>query len=189
MMAMKHLVICADGTWNSPQQPIPTNVLRISRAVAASNQDGHEQVVFYDWGIGSYYNKVGGGLSGSGLEKNICDCYRFIVHNYQPGDKLYFFGFSRGAFTVRSLAGFIRNCGIIRPESSDQIDYAFNEIYKKRHKKSHPRSKLAVAFRHQHAVADRSEIAFLGAFGFVGLLGCRLLSFSIMTNTCFMIWN
>ena len=69
--------------------------------------DGVQQVVFYDWGLGSYHDSVQAGAFGKGIDKNIKDDYRFIVQNYNEGDQLYFFGFSRGAYTVRSLAGFI----------------------------------------------------------------------------------
>lgn len=108
---MKRIVIFADGTWNSPEQGGSTNVLQMARAVRPV-ANGVAQVAFYDWGVGTDRKKLAGGISGAGIDKNIMDCYRFIVHNYNKGDKLFFFGFSRGAYTVRSLAGFIRKCGL-----------------------------------------------------------------------------
>ena len=57
-----------------------------------------------------------GGAFGEGIEANIRELYRFIVYNYEPGDDLYFFGFSRGAFTVRTLAGFMNKLGLIHKD-------------------------------------------------------------------------
>ena len=73
------------------------------------------QQVFYDWGVGSYGGqRISGGAFGAGLDKNIQDAYRFLVHNYVKGDEIYLFGFSRGAYTARSVAGLIRNAGILK---------------------------------------------------------------------------
>ena len=93
---------------------------------------------FYDWGVGTDRKKIAGGISGAGIDKNIMDCYRFMVHNYNPGDELYFFGFSRGAYTVRSLAGFIRNCGLLKREHAQRIPEAY-KLYRKRAKATGPR--------------------------------------------------
>ena len=97
---MKRIVICADGTWNRPEEDLakdfPTNVLKVARAVAPIGGDGVPQVVFYDWGIGSYYGSASGGAFGTGINKNIQDAYRFLVQNYDPGDELYLFGDSSG---------------------------------------------------------------------------------------------
>jgi len=111
---MKNIIICSDGTWQSPESGTATHVLRLAEGIAPEDVSGHKQVVFYDWGVGSEGDKFSGGITGKGIDKNIQDCYRFVVHNYEPGDGLYLFGFSRGAYTVRSLAGLIRNCGILR---------------------------------------------------------------------------
>lgn len=118
---MKHIVICADGTWQSPESDTATHVLRLAESVAPVSASGVPQVVYYDWGVGSDGDRLSGGITGKGIDKNIQDCYRFVVHNYAPGDALYLFGFSRGAYTVRSLAGLIRNCGILRPEHAPSV--------------------------------------------------------------------
>lgn len=97
---MKRIVICADGTWNKPEEDLakdfPTNVLKFARALAPIDNKGIEQVVFYDWGLGSYHDSATAGAFGSGINKNIADGYRFIVQNYNPGDELFFFGFTAG---------------------------------------------------------------------------------------------
>lgn len=173
---MKRIIICSDGTWNSPENEHATSVLRLANAIAPEDAQGNKQTIFYDWGVGSDGQKLAGGLSGAGIDKNIMDCYRFIVHNYDagdsssPGDRIFLFGFSRGAYTVRSLGGFIRNCGLLRREHAERIPEAYN-LYRKRTKNSHPDSPEALAFRASYAVADRTSIEFLGAWDTVGSLG------------------
>ena len=166
---MKRIAIFADGTWNSPEKGGATNVLRMTRAVQPE-AGGVEQVAFYDWGVGTDRKKLTGGISGVGIDKNIMDCYRFIVHNYDAGDQLFFFGFSRGAYTVRSLAGFIRNCGLLRRPHAHRIGEAF-KLYRKRTKASGPNESEAKAFRRRYAVADITPIEFVGAWDTVGSLG------------------
>ncbi|PCJ22436.1 MAG: hypothetical protein COA96_14490 [SAR86 cluster bacterium] len=166
---MKRIAIFADGTWNSPEKGGATNVLQMTRAVRPKAA-GIEQVAFYDWGVGTDRKKLSGGVSGAGIDKNITDCYRFIVHNYNPGDELYFFGFSRGAYTVRSLAGFIRNCGLLKREHADRIPEAY-KLYRKRSKATGPNETEAVKFRSDYAVADITYIEFVGVWDTVGALG------------------
>lgn len=166
---MKRIAIFADGTWNSPERGGVTNVLRMTRAVkpVAGNT---KQVAFYDWGVGTDRKKLTGGVSGVGIDKNIMDCYRFIVHNYDPGDQLFFFGFSRGAYTVRSLAGFIRNCGLLQRPHANQIANAFR-LYRKRTPASHPNAPESQSFRKKYAVANITPIEFVGVWDTVGSLG------------------
>src|ERR1700733_6405568 len=127
----KRIVIACDGTWNRPDQVhgdevTPSNVTKIALAVADSDGET-EQRVFYERGVGTggTLDRLGGGSVGIGLSHNVLNAYRFLAKHYVPGDDLYFFGFSRGAFTARSLAGLIGNCGILRPEHVDAIDDAF----------------------------------------------------------------
>ncbi len=97
---MKRIVICSDGTWNTPGQPAPTNVTRLARAVLPTAPDGTTQVVFYDAGIGTdggWLTRLLGGVTGKGIEKNVGDGYRFLMHNYEQGDEIYLFGYSRGS--------------------------------------------------------------------------------------------
>lgn len=131
---MKRIVICADGTWNQRDQldektgkRRPTNVTKLARAVLPQARDGVHQVVFYHEGVGTGpgMDKLTGGAFGHGMEENIRALYRDIVYNYAPGDALYFFGFSRGAFTVRSLAGFMRFAGLVEKDD----DYYVPELY------------------------------------------------------------
>ena len=177
---MKRIIICADGTWNRPEKDLtkdfPTNVLKIARAIAPVAKDGTEQVVFYDWGLGSYHSSFSGGAFGKGINKNIMDDYRFIVQNYKAGDELYFFGFSRGAYTVRSLAGLINNCGILKRNKANMTEKAF-ELYK--NSDFHPDAHESVEFRRKYAVEDKVRIKFIGVWDTVGALGVplRMLGF------------
>ncbi|PLX89596.1 MAG: hypothetical protein C0618_00850 [Desulfuromonas sp.] len=169
----KRIVICADGTWNRPEKDagkdVSSNVLKLARAIQPVGDDGIPQQVFYDWGVGSYYDPVVGGATGKGLHKNIMDDYRYIVQNYAPGDQLYLFGFSRGAYTVRCLCGLINNCGIIKRPDAALIQHAFDH-YKKPGKTYRPSGEKSVAFRTQHSHPSR-EVAFVGVWDTVGAMG------------------
>ena len=166
---MKRIAVFADGTWNSPEKSRATNVLRMARAVKPE-AGGRQQVVFYDWGVGTDRKKLSGGITGAGIDKNIMDCYRFLVHNYDDDDQLFFFGFSRGAYTARSLAGFIRNCGILKREHASKIPDAYR-LYRKRTRASRPDELESVQFRRDFAVANITPIEFVGAWDTVGALG------------------
>jgi uncharacterized protein (DUF2235 family) len=179
---MKRIVIGADGTWNSPEDENATNVITLARALApegtvAATGAAITQVVFYDWGVGTgnLEDKISGGALGKGLDKNIRDAYRFIVHNYEKGDELFLFGFSRGAYTVRSLGGLIRNCGILTRDKARLIPRAYT-IYRS---KAGPDVPTAIDFRnqnahHKDAQAERPTITFMGVWDTVGALGIPL---------------
>jgi uncharacterized protein (DUF2235 family) len=174
----KHLVICADGTWNRPEEDdddAPTNILRLARAVRPLAADGSPQHVFYDWGVGSYYDRVRGGVAGLGIHKNIMDAYRYIVQNYTPGCRIYLFGYSRGAYTVRALCGLINNCGILKRPDASRIVEAFAH-YKRTGDAYKPSGKASVAFRRRHSHRSR-RVHFVGAFDTVGALG---IPFSVL---------
>jgi len=112
----KRIVFCADGTWQSPVNN--TNVYRLFKALTVTA----DQVTYYDDGVGadaSGLDRVLQGAFGQGLLQKIQDGYTKIAHVYEPGDEIFLFGFSRGAYTVRSLAGMIANCGLPTGAFSD----------------------------------------------------------------------
>ena len=120
---MRRLIVCCDGTWNTPDHvdrgvPAPTNVVKMARAVVPVGPDGTTQIVYYHAGVGTedIFDKVTGGAFGIGLSGRVRDAYLFLVHNYHEGDELYFFGFSRGAYTARSTVGMVRKVGILNKE-------------------------------------------------------------------------
>src|ERR1041384_6013331 len=117
---MKRLIVCCDGTWNTPEQeennaPCPTNVVRLFNSLADQDANGNEQLNYYHPGVGtdgSLLAKTAGGMYGEGLDKNIKSAYSWLANHYEDGDAIYVFGFSRGAYTVRSLSGLIGRCGL-----------------------------------------------------------------------------
>jgi uncharacterized protein (DUF2235 family) len=168
---MKRIAIFCDGTWNSPDEtddgsPAPTNVVKLARAVAQRGSDGTEQVLYYDQGIGSAGAKprrIFEGLTGTGISANILQAYSFLIQHFEVDDQLFLFGFSRGAFTVRSLAGLIRNVGILRPTSADRIADAF-AMYRSRDLSSRPREIGPELFRRTHAHQNITPIHFIGVW-------------------------
>src|SRR3954451_19845061 len=129
---VKRLVICCDGTWNTPDQadgngrPCPTNVTKLAHAVADRDRAGIEQPLFYHVGVGTRPGeRLRGGAFGFGLSRDVKAAYRWIVENYDPGDELLLFGFSRGAYTARSTAGLMRNVGVLQPGHAGRIDDAY----------------------------------------------------------------
>ncbi len=170
----KKIVICADGTWNTDTETdkgtsCPTNVTKIARAIQPEDSAKIPQIIYYHSGVGTNWGqKFLGGTFGAGLFDNVVDCYRFIVNNYIEGDSLFFFGFSRGAFTVRSLAGLIRNSGILQP-GHEQFEAEAVALYRDRSDSASPNSQKAQDFRTQHSFD--SEIHFIGVWDTVGALG------------------
>lgn len=167
----KNIVVCSDGTWNRPEQAAhdyPSNVLKLCRLVKSQSSVPVQQV-FYDWGLGSYHDMVRGGLTGFGLDKNVLDAYRYVVHNYDDQSQLFLFGFSRGAYTVRALCGLINNVGILKSVYGDKIHEAWH-IYKSSLRRDHPKGERALAFAHQYSYATK-RIQFLGVWDTVGALG------------------
>ncbi len=184
---MKRIIICSDGTWNRPEENIeednPTNVLKFARGIAPKDKNGIKQIVFYDWGIGSYHDTVSGGAFAAGLEKNVMDGYRFIVHNFEPGDEIYLFGFSRGAYTVRSLCGMINNCDILNGSESSRIEEAF-QLYKNPDHK--PMSPYSIDWRKKHSIPDSCTIKFVGVWDTVGSVGLPFSFFGLIKDKhCF----
>ena len=172
----KRLVICCDGTWNSLKQPARTNVARVWDAVPGEGADGVRQLTRYLKGVGAGLPLVGhlaGGAFGWGLSAAVRDAYRFLVENYVPGDELFFFGFSRGAYTARSTVGFLRNCGVLRPEHAGLIDEAYR-LYRDRDAATGPDSPAAVRFREEHAHENVTPVRFIGVWDTVGALGIPL---------------
>jgi uncharacterized protein (DUF2235 family) len=171
----KRLVVCCDGTWNRPDEirdgvAAPTNVVKISGGVAPQDAHGMKQVPHYVVGVGTRrFEHIRGGAFGFGLSRNVLDGYRFLVEQYEPGDELFVFGFSRGAYTARSTAGLVRNCGILRREQLDRLDEAYR-LYRDPSRDTEPGGIAAERFRRQYSHPD-TEIQFVGVWDTVGSLG------------------
>lgn len=98
---------------------VPSNVTRISRALRKTGLDGKRQIIYYHSGVGtgsSFIDTLTGGILGIGISENIREVYSFIAANYESGDEIILIGFSRGAFTARSVAGIIRDIGLLTRE-------------------------------------------------------------------------
>lgn len=119
MAVRKTLVVCCDGTWNEPEgdgQESITNVLKFVRSLRNFDAGGNPQVTYYLEGVGTgegWWDKYAGGGCGIGLPDKVLRAYRFLCNNFEPGDRLFLFGFSRGAYTARALAGFIGRVGLL----------------------------------------------------------------------------
>ncbi|MGE3784024.1 MAG: DUF2235 domain-containing protein, partial [Alphaproteobacteria bacterium] len=130
----KNIVVCYDGTGNEYGRN-NTNVVRTFEAILRDQ----DQIAFYDPGIGTFSflgrtlgRRLGtlmGKAFGYGLEENIEDGYEYLMNNFVPGDTLFVFGFSRGAFTARCLVGMVCKVGILQKGSRNLIPYA-TEVYK-----------------------------------------------------------
>lgn len=149
--SLKRLVFCFDGSWNRLDADCPTNVVLLAESVRPTAKDGTSQIVYYDEGVGTAKgDRLRGGMFGVGLKTNLREAYRFLIFNFEPDDEIFVFGFSRGAFTARSFAGFIRHVGILDINNASQIDKAI-ELYEAamgRDGDDHP---SALTFRATHS--------------------------------------
>ena len=140
---MAVIAIFCDGTWNRIDSADQTHVARLAMACA---QNRAQKVLYFEGvgtgtgrisDLGRWVSKVGGGLFGWGLNRNIKAAYMALCRIYQPGDKIMVFGFSRGAYTARSLVGMIRKCGIVADPTEAVVARAF-KLYRMRGAKNAP---------------------------------------------------
>lgn len=167
----RNLIVCCDGTGNEIEEN-QSNVLKFYRLI----KKDETQIGFYDPGVGTIGDssawsrfknrakKVFGLVTGYGLDKNVLDAYRFLVQNYEDGDRIYLFGFSRGAYTVRMLAGFINMVGLLGPNNENLFNYALTA-----YKQAGSEKNLSVAWRVQKLMESRFvTIRFMGCWDTVG---------------------
>ncbi len=148
-MRGKNIVICCDGTGNEYRASENTNVVKLVRAL--DRRDRTKQIIYYDPGVGTMsapgvqtplakgMTKLLGLVFGYGMTKNISDAYLYLMNHYEPDDRVFLFGFSRGAYTVRALAGMLHMCGLLEKGSDNLVPYAI-KVYKERNIR---KSKLA----------------------------------------------
>jgi uncharacterized protein (DUF2235 family) len=131
----KNIVLFSDGTGNNAASPFKTNVWRLYQAIDIKPPSSPEeplQIVYYDNGVGTENLKplaALGGAFGIGVWQNVKDLYTFVCRNYEPGDQIYGFGFSRGAFTIRLLMGLIARCGVLKTISEASLTYCVQMAY------------------------------------------------------------
>lgn len=200
---MKRLVFCFDGTWNTLEAGRVTNVGIVAQSVASTSPDGTKQVVYYDEGVGNArygagwitrtIEKVFGGAFGHGLLANLVEAYEFLIFNYEPGDEVIVFGFSRGAFSARSFVGLLRASGVPRRSRVERVPDAIENYRTLDPRKEGDEAKLR-AFRYEHGPAvyvdddeqawrasnfpdydpdgaARLQVRYLGVWDTVGALG------------------
>ena len=214
----KNIVVFSDGTGQDggarPEQRISNiyKMYRISRDHADTGIHPSRQVVFYDAGLGTdigttaltapirFVQKLLGSVTGAGIKRNIADCYEFIVNHYEEGDRIFLFGFSRGAYTVRSLANLLMLCGVptkapggpltrYRKAVKDIAWEAVDTVLE--HGAGHPRAdfederlELANRFQLKYGSGDGSDsnVApyFIGVFDTVAALGAAGLRYLVI---------
>jgi uncharacterized protein (DUF2235 family) len=137
----KNIVVCLDGTGNEVKAKGATNVFKIVELLELT--DPSRQIVYYDPGVGTFaapsahgraergLSRLGGLALGHGIRQNLGEAYTFLMNNWQPGDKVFVFGFSRGAYTARALCGMLYRVGLLRPGSENLIPYAVR-VYARR---------------------------------------------------------
>ncbi|MCM8594555.1 DUF2235 domain-containing protein [Accumulibacter sp.] len=175
----RNLVVCCDGTWCTPEQemgalPCPTNVVRLHNLCVVDDA----QLTYYHPGVGAEGNLVervlGGGI-GLGLSRNILSAYRWLCDHYRCGDRIFLFGFSRGAYTVRSLGGFVTACGLLDLGglTEKQAWKAVEEAYDRGYRKREAIADWADDYRFLPGDTpdQRVPIHFIGVWDTVGALG------------------
>jgi uncharacterized protein (DUF2235 family) len=140
-----------------------------------------DQIAYYDPGLGTDWRKITGSIAGRGISKNILDCYAFIFEHFKANDKIFLFGFSRGAATVRSLSYFIHLFGILPKSRSDLIRRAF-KIYKIRNIKERE-NKAAVFIEKHHTMW--TTVRFIGVWDTVAALGLPIKWASFLLDRFF----
>ncbi|KAF2178815.1 hypothetical protein K469DRAFT_731418 [Zopfia rhizophila CBS 207.26] len=146
----KRLIVACDGTWMNSDNglingklSIPSNVTRISRAIKAVSQEGIPQIVNYHFGVGTQggiVDRVVGGATGEGLGDTVREGYSFLANNYHPGDEIFLLGFSRGAFTARSIAGLVGQVGLLTKEGLHALPEVFKDVQNRRDPKYIPKN-------------------------------------------------
>lgn len=177
----KRLVACFDGTWKTADDKgNATNPVKLMRAIRHVDDQDVAQITFYDKGVGTGgpIDRFRGGAFGRGLGENVRDGYRFLANNYAPGDEIYLFGFSRGAFTARSLAGLIGTCGLLTKMTLGEMMRAWN-LYRTPKKRRDPAEARAIR-RLGHG--DGVRIGCIGVWDTVGSLGIPISSLNWMNR-------
>ena len=142
----KNIIICCDGTGNEFKDPF-TNVLKLYTMLPKARRnerDRTDQITYYDPGVGTLSlpfvltwlaktaTRILGLAFGLGIARNISHAYQFLMETYEPGDKVFIFGFSRGAYTARAVAAMLYKCGLLRPGRGNMLPYALR-LFKYEH--------------------------------------------------------
>jgi hypothetical protein len=197
---MKRIVVLIDGTWNNEGTTGDTNVAKLDSADLAPQwrfikdqaTGGIVQKVHYHDGVGAegnFFKRILGGAIGYGLKQIILDCYGFIVSDYEPGDEIYLFGFSRGSYAARALAGLIGSSGIARQRAPNLFEAAWRRYRVKPsareraetgssrdRKAATDHASLAASFHESRAIACVAVWDTVGSYGIPAGFGLAALA-------------
>ena len=183
---MANVIVCCDGTWNTADErdsgvPSPTNVAKIYNAISKTDAQGTEQRRYYHSGVGtegSRFERFMGGALGDGLDKNIKSAYKWLAQNYSVGDNIYIFGFSRGAYTARYVAGMVCSYGLADFSSinlsDDEMWKRVDRVFEADRANADPLTIADIVFFNTLAgqsPKDTTPVHFLGVWDTVGALG------------------
>ncbi|MBS4005888.1 MAG: DUF2235 domain-containing protein [Afipia sp.] len=200
----KRIILLLDGTWNDADfGQTDTNIVRLREVIARTlwaadettptqSQDGSvvsksyanvRNIVFYERGVGTgaFLNRFFGGALGQGLSQNIRRAYKFLSFHYEPGDQVFVFGFSRGAFTARSLVGYVHAAGLLKRDNCTQeLEQRAWEFYRTSPNDRSPGAWAALTpFVHER---EKLRISCLGVFDTVGALGVPFKQFKVFNR-------
>jgi uncharacterized protein (DUF2235 family) len=200
-MAKKRLALFLDGSWNDTADN--TNVRRLYDMMALTGADGLEQKPYYSEGVGTARGEeVRGGIYGYGLDEDVRNAYRWLVRNYEDDDEIFIFGFSRGAFTARTLCGIIVRCGLLYPGAPLSIEQVWKRYtvsrelhdlwlikYKLKNAADRPDIVLTEEDRRLADCSRRVPIEMIGVWDTVGSMGIPLANIPIIGKNEFRFHN
>jgi uncharacterized protein (DUF2235 family) len=180
---VKNIVICLDGTGNELKARGNTNVLNLYDLLDLS--DPSRQVAFYDPGVGTFsapgawtpparlFSRLTGLAFGVGMRQNLAEAYTYLMDVYEPGDRIYVFGFSRGAYTARALTGLLAEIGIFRKGAENLVQYAIASYtrQKKKDKDWEQLDRFRWVFAHRVGGETTVPVEFLGVWDTVKAAG------------------
>ncbi len=193
----RQLIICCDGTNNNlTGRRNDTNVTQLCELLAPEAQD---QLLYYDPGVGNpaqlpgatwgdqlsrRYERLHGLVFGKGIYENIEEAYRFIMRNWKPGDEIFLFGFSRGAFTARSVGGLVTQFGILRPDMKGLVSTLLHTYFSNREKgkDEYDRIRAQILAVYSDNAARDAPVWFVGVWDTVASVGAPLLSREITAS-------
>lgn len=192
----KRLALYLDGTWNEVSDN--TNIWRFRALFSPKSADGCEQRAYYSTGLGTQFGeKIRGGLFGDGIDQAITGAYEWLIDNYAEGDEIFIFGFSRGAYTARSLSGFISKCGLLQSGAPLGVNQLF-----KRYRRSGENTIWHLKDEQSQGKADFSfeedwmlkfslavPVKFVGVFDTVGALGVPFPGFHRLFGSAYEFLN
>src|SRR5580658_6823071 len=184
MTGDKRIALFLDGTWNTVYDD--TNVWRLKSLCKAEG----DQVCYYSAGVGTQFGqRLIGGMFGYGLDDEVIQAYQWLIEHYTPDDHVFLFGFSRGAFTARSLSGFISKCGLLKPGSPLSLKQLYaryrkgSTVHTIRELKNIPDKDLSLEDKWLKEYSMPIPIWFQGVWDTVGALGIPFGNFPTISRS------